>query len=367
MVSPLCVFSDDWGRHPSSCQHLVQHLLASRPVYWVNTIGTRAPALDWATMTRVAGKLRGWFLPKRQPADRPRPANLHVHNPKMWPYFRTRFDRALNQRLLMRGLKAVPGDAIAVTTLPIVADLVGRLPAQRWVYYCVDDFSQWPGLDQRAMDRMERALVQKVDRIVAVSETLQARMKSLGRDDASLLTHGVDVTAWRQEASPQPGPIVFWGVIDQRMDAGFIAALARQTTVPIHLIGPKINPDPALWAIPRVVDKPAVPFEELPAIAAAASVLIMPYVDAPVTRAMQPLKLKEYLATGKPVVVRDLPANRVWGDALDLAATADDFATAVVLRLGTGLPAGQAMARERLHQESWSAKAEAFARVLEQP
>ena len=34
------VFADDWGRHPSSCQHLIRQLLARYPVLWVNTIGT---------------------------------------------------------------------------------------------------------------------------------------------------------------------------------------------------------------------------------------------------------------------------------------------------------------------------------------
>ena len=90
----------------------------------------------------------------------------------------------------------------------------------------------------------------------------------------------------------------------------------------------------------------------------------MPYADRPVTRAMQPLKLKEYLATGKPVVVRDLPANREWGDALDLAATPEQFAAAVKLRLETGLPPEQDQARQRLSRESWSEKARQFARMI---
>ncbi len=50
--------------------------------------------------------------------------------------------------------------------------------------------------------------------------------------------------------------------------------------------------------------------EELPALAQQASVLIMPYADLPVTRVMQPLKLKEYLATGRPVVAA--PLRRCW-------------------------------------------------------
>jgi hypothetical protein len=81
---------------------------------------------------------------------------------------------------------------------------------------------------------------------------------------------------------------------------------------------------------------------------------------------MQPLKLKEYLATGTPAVVRDLPANREWADCLDLAATPTEFAAAVRRRLATGLPEEQRLARERLAPEDWSAKACEFARLVGQ-
>jgi hypothetical protein len=99
---------------------------------------------------------------------------------------------------------------------------------------------------------------------------------------------------------------------------------------------------------------------DLPALAVSASVLIMPYADLPVTRAMQPLKLKEYLATGRPVVVRDLPATRGWADCLDLAGTPEDFAAAVRRRLADGVPAAQRVARARLSAETWKAKAAEF-------
>src|SRR5438094_4010940 len=56
--SSLLVFADDWGRHPSSCQHLIRHTLGRYDVYWVNTIGTRTPRLDWATLTRGLEKAR---------------------------------------------------------------------------------------------------------------------------------------------------------------------------------------------------------------------------------------------------------------------------------------------------------------------
>src|SRR5947199_1139339 len=80
----LLVFADDWGRHPSSCQHLVRELLPQHPVYWVNTIGTRTPRVDLATLRRGWGKMRQWLRPAGQ--CQPTPGNLRVLNPWMWPW-----------------------------------------------------------------------------------------------------------------------------------------------------------------------------------------------------------------------------------------------------------------------------------------
>jgi glycosyltransferase involved in cell wall biosynthesis len=180
------------------------------------------------------------------------------------------------------------------------------------------------------------------------------------------LTHGVDLEFWQTAHPPEselfaglePPFVVFWGVIDRRMDVPFVKRLAEtQDRGTVVLIGPQDHPDPTLLATNRVTVRPAQPFDRLPGIAAAAAVLVMPYADLPVTRAMQPLKLKEYLATGKPVVVRDLPATREWADACDVASAADQFAGLVRERLVTGLPAHQKEARNRLAQEGWAAKA----------
>jgi glycosyltransferase involved in cell wall biosynthesis len=191
-----------------------------------------------------------------------------------------------------------------------------------------------------------------------------------------LLTHGVDMEFWNAGntyasrppamfGSLSPPFIVFWGLVDRRLDLDVLRELSSSLTEgTIILIGPEDRPDPALARLPRVVRRPAVSLAELPAVAAAATVLVMPYADLPVTRAMQPLKLKEYLATGKPAVVRDLPANREWADCLDMATTPAEFAAAVRRRLATGLPVTQRAARRRLTAEDWSSKAAAFARLV---
>jgi glycosyltransferase involved in cell wall biosynthesis len=267
-------------------------------------------------------------------------------------------------------IDAMPVPPIAVTTMPTVVDLLGRFPVQRWVYYCVDDFTTWPGLDHRTVERLESKLIVRADSIVVVSENLGERMTKRGRI-AALLTHGVDLDFWKAPADgvrpsfdyPRPW-LLFWGLIDQRMDMDILIRLSERKIGTIILVGPEDNPEPRLRSLPGVVVRPAVPPEELPRLASAADVLLLPYANLPVTRAIQPLKLKEYLATGKPVVARDLPAVRDWADCLDLANDSGSFADAVARRVAEGVPAAQAIARQRLSSESWDAKADLFYRHI---
>lgn len=374
----LLVFSDDWGRHPSSCQHLIRALLPRYQVHWVNTIGTRPPRMDLYTLQRGFAKLGSWlFRPKATEPAAPVPAgragNPVVLNPLMWPSFSSSLSRGINRRLLGRAIRrAVPdlGRTRVITSLPISADLVDELPALRWLYYCVDDLSEWPGLDKPTLETMERKLVAKVDAIVAVSQRLIERMASMGRT-ASLLTHGVELDKWsgakasdRLNGCQRP-LAVFWGVVDQRLDIPSLERLGQRLTPgTIVLVGPENVPDPRLGQIPNLIRLGPVPYDELPGIAAAASVLIMPYADLPATRAMQPLKLKEYLATGKPVVTSNLPAVAEWRDACDVATAPEEFARRTHDRLDGAIPAEQRVARERLANEGWDRKAAEFERVL---
>jgi glycosyltransferase involved in cell wall biosynthesis len=260
-----------------------------------------------------------------------------------------------------------------LTTVPIVADLVGSFSASRWIYYCVDDFSQWPGLDGSTLQLLENKLIDSVDCIVAAGEHLADRIRERGREPL-VITHGVDLEHWRCntfDAQRMPAiaalerPIVlFWGLIDARLDFGWLEALGRRMERgSIVLAGPAQNPSPKLHQIPRIAQLGPVPYRELPLAAAAADVLIMPYADMAVTRAMQPLKLKEYLATGKPVVVSRLPSTREWQDCLDVVDSAEQFVTRVLKRALSHVPGEQLAARRRLAAEDWTSKADCLRRL----
>lgn len=370
----LLVFADDWGRHPSSCQHLIEKLLPSYHVCWVNTIGMRTPRLNRITIQRALEKFRPWMKSNHRSATLPE--NLQVVDPKMWPWFSRSHDRWLNRNMLLRGLKPVlmnlPKPVVGISTLPIVADLIGPLHLDRWVYYCVDDFSQWPGLDHRAIATMEDVLIERADRLISASPALQAHLASHGKD-SELLTHGVDLEHWQASSEGSNGAqttpwthlpkplLVFWGLIDKRMDTRFVHQLAdSMKSGTILLVGPMEHPDPELLNAPHVVRIPSIDYDQLPELARAATVLVMPYADLPVTRAMQPLKLKEYLATGRPVVTRALPAIEPWADCLDAVTSAEEFVAAVQMRIKSGVDPAQQAARVRLESESWAAKASQF-------
>ena len=379
----LLVFADDWGRHPSSCQHLVGHLLDRYQVFWVNTIGTRRPRLDLATVSRGLEKLAHWLSPagkRESPGARAEQASQPAGaQPEDVALVRILAGAPDQPELLVRQLSPVlaslPEPAVAVTNIPIVADLVGRLPVRRWVYYCVDDFAEWPGLDGHTLRAMEAELVRQGRRADRGQRDTSEKLERI-RKPVHLLTHGVDLDHWRtrdalgDESLPWLGTlerplIVFWGVIDRRMDVSYLGRLAEDCSeARSSSSGPESDPDPALASIPRVIRRPPVPFEALPLVARAADVLVMPYADLPVTRAMQPLKLKEYLATGKPVVVRDLPSTRAWADCLDLGGNPRAFRPIVRERLRPACPKRSGAARVRLASEAWSAKARGFRAVV---
>ncbi|MCS7022785.1 MAG: glycosyltransferase [Gemmataceae bacterium] len=384
---PLLVFSDPWGRHPSSCQHLVRYLLGRYQIIWVELIGVRRWRCDRATWRRGLEQLHRWWCnDKAGAANQQAP---QVLRPCLWPSFRNRWLCQLNYWQIRRMLPRFTRPPVVVTTLPVVAGMVGTFRARRWIYYCPDDYSVWPGWDNHTLRRWERLLLARIDRLIVVNSLLLDKFNPLFTGPTLLLTHGVELNKFQQPIetqSPLPCPltgrreqrpdvipprpwIVYWGLIDQRLDPALLGELAHRLSsgdcqASILLVGPQDRPPVGLTQMKNVYILPSIPYEHLPGLARQAAVLIAPYRQLAVTRAMQPLKFLEYLATGRPVVARRLPALEPWSDAADLVDTPAQFAQAVLHRLHCGLSAQQQVARRRLQAETWQVKAELFERWL---
>ena len=97
------------------------------------------------------------------------------------------------------------------------------------------------------------------------------------------------------------------------------------------------------------------PYDEVARYMAAMDVLIMPWNDSEWIKACNPIKLKEYLAVGRPVVTTDFPALGRYRELVRVARGPAAFAAAI--REALTEPYDPDKARNSVASEGWDAKA----------
>ncbi|MBZ2172990.1 glycosyltransferase [Nitratidesulfovibrio sp. SRB-5] len=366
------VFSDDWGRHPFSCQHVMRHFLPDNRILWVNTIGMRLPRLCIYDVKRAFEKVRSWADPAPSVEL---PQGLRVISPLMVPLSPLASVRAFNRRSVLGAVARASRDLglrdpVLLATVPNAADYAGLCGESLVVYYCVDEFSVWPGMNLPEMVReLEADLLRKADLVMAVSDELVAR-KSNGRSPTRLLTHGVDFGHFSAAAGPVSvadlpealrwleGPVIgFYGLIDSHLDIDLLVdLLAARPHWNVVLIGTRRIPLDALERFPNFLWLPAVPYGELPGYAARFDVAVIPYVVNEHTCTANPLKLREYLATGKPVVATPMTEVLRFEGVVRIATSGDAFVAAIEDELHSPAPVGPRW--KVLEGETWKDKAE---------
>jgi glycosyltransferase involved in cell wall biosynthesis len=142
----------------------------------------------------------------------------------------------------------------------------------------------------------------------------------------------------------------------------FVAIARRLPDVNFVMIGGCSLP--AGWCeLPNVRFLGRKPYELVARYMAAMDVLIMPWNRSEWIKACNPIKMKEYLAVGRPVVTTDFPALDGWRDLVRVAQGSDAFAREIRAALDT--PYDAAPARARVAGESWDAKSALIARSIQ--
>jgi glycosyltransferase involved in cell wall biosynthesis len=134
------------------------------------------------------------------------------------------------------------------------------------------------------------------------------------------------------------------------------------------LIGPKHDGDwRNLSSHPNVLILGAISQNELIRYVAWFDVLLIPYhLNEYTSDSVEPLKMNEYFATGKPIVSTNLPGHKVYKDFIYLANNDQSFATCIQQALDeNGVENRQrriAIARER----TWQHKVQAMISTMVQ-
>jgi glycosyltransferase involved in cell wall biosynthesis len=114
--------------------------------------------------------------------------------------------------------------------------------------------------------------------------------------------------------------------------------------------------------MPNVVFAGVKPYAELPKWAKAIDVCILPYTQTSLNLQSSPLKLREYLASGKPIVAVPLPEAKLLGNVVQTAEDGPGFVLAIEEALAVASPELVAIRQKAVDGNTWDAT---VANVLE--
>ncbi|SRR6266571_5791265 len=372
----IVCFANDWGSNPTS-KHQVMKILAQRNrVLWVNSIGLRRPGATIHDATRVATKVRQFCQGPLAVAS-----NLFVLTPLVIPFHSFPGVRSVNGWMVSSYVRAqakkLGMDRFQLWTfLPTAASLVRHLGPEKVVYYCVDEWSAFSFLDEQLMREMEVQLIAQSDLVLVSAEALYASKRPL-HPRTYLIPHGVDsehfararceTTEIPPELNSLPRPIIgFWGLIHEWIDLDVIQHAARRHPEWSLVLVGNVGVDcAALRRMPNVYFLGARPYESLPGFAKGFTAAMLPFKINRLTESVNPIKLREYLAAGLPVVATPLPEVRPYASVVRVGKTPEEFTYQLEAAVRD---TGEAAAQQRMEavcKETWLARVEDISTLVE--
>jgi len=333
-------------------------------VLWVNSIGYRTPTASKADVTRAFKKLKA----ATDSLSEPEP-NIFVLNPLAVPLYGRPRIRDLNRRLLRFQVKRAMRKLgfqrpINFVFNPAAAVIAGALGEAQLVYYCVDEYTAFSGVSAASLGELEEQLLRQADLVIVSADTLY-QSKSKINPDAVIIRHGVDFDHFRKALDPDtivppeianlPRPVIgFFGLIADWVDLDLMAHVARQfPNGSLVLLGKATTDTSVLEGIPNVHLLGRKTYESLPDYCKGFDVALMPFRINELTLNANPLKVREYLAAGLPVVSTAIPEVEVLG-LCRIGRDRESFVNEIKEALRDP---GPSIARsEAIKSESWEAR-----------
>jgi glycosyltransferase involved in cell wall biosynthesis len=370
----IVCFANDWSGDPLSKKHIMTRLALRNRVLWVNSLGNRAPRANARDLTRILDKLRR-FAAELAVGPVPVADNIFAITPLAVPSYRSELARAINQLVVERTLRAAMrrlrfSRPLVYTFVPASAWVANRIGGGPIVYHCVDEYSKFDGAGDE-IAALERTLIEKCDLVITCSTELHRTKGRLHRRTV-LVRHGVehahfkkaldDATRIPDDVRDLPRPILgFFGLVAEWVDLDALYRVARAYKEgSVVIVGEHNNADEDGMTMLRTLGNVHVlgrrPYDTLPGYCKAFDVALLPFVKNELTENANPLKLREYLAAGLPVVSTDIPEAAAMRDrGVFLADSTDAFVARVKDALAR--PVDERRARsDAMAAESWDAK-----------
>jgi len=342
-----------------------------------------------AVETSLLDLARGRFQPSHLGVERRRHRDALLGRPRrveerVWTYTGsaktlplTRFEpvrrlgalQELNKRLYWSGMRRVvqslPGDRLVVwASHPLYVEAFDAFPNRALaVYDWTDDWSQFevlPVADREELIRMNDETIRRADVVFAVSRNLFERARRLNPNTY----RAPNATDWHLlQRTAIPHPIIgYMGQIGDRVDFELLreVALARPDWS-LVLVGPvwenKRAVAEALGALPNVYFLGWRPYTELPSFMRGFDVCAIPHTCDRLTASMDPIKLYDYLTSGKPIVTTRVAGIDRFLDVLYIADGPAEFVACTATALAEADPERVAKRKEYARANTWQRRA----------
>jgi len=363
--SIVCFGGEDWWyHHPHSKNHILKRLAKQNRVLFVNSLTLGLPSVsnpDFFLKIRRKFKSHLRWLKRA-------PEGLVVMTPFIFPLFSSPIIRRLNLFLLILQLRLAMflcrmRNPILWVCIPSAADVAEHLDAKLMVYQVSDkyDANEDSALSRQVIRDLDERLKRKADVVLYSGRKL---FEESNLSKGCFLEQAVDFDHFAtpapraaEDIASIPHPVLcYFGAIDYVIDTPLIEEVARrrpdwnwvfiglrsnlvQIQLPnVHFLGPK-------------------PYSDLPSYVRQADVFVLPWrQDNVFVSYGSAIKIREYLATGKPVVIAPLyeylntPGVRIY-------RRVDDFIDHVEDALHHDSPADRQLRQKQVRDCTWDVRA----------
>jgi glycosyltransferase involved in cell wall biosynthesis len=337
--SIVCFAGEDWWyHHPHSKNHLLRRYAQRNKVLFINSITMGLPSMSNPDFfLKIRRKLRSHIRWLRKA-----PEGLWVMTPINFPLYGSRFGRWLNRFLLVVQLRMAMAflrmkHPILWVAIPSAADMVGRLGEKVVLYQISDkyDANEDSALSAEIIRAFDRKLKSKADVVMYSGRKL---FQEANEPNRYYLEQAVDYDHFAiPSKDPAPelmdihGPILgYFGAMDYVMDTDLMAEVARRHPE-WHWVMLGIKSNLIKVSAPNIHFLGPKPYKDLPRYICRFSACVLPWRETNAfTSYGSAIKVREYLATGKPVVISPLyeyleaPGIRIYRGVDEFVAKVED-------------------------------------------
>ena len=373
----IVCFAKDWTEDPTSNNHVMRLLAKDNKVLWLNSISTRTPTFtsSRAISSKIGGKLASFAKGPRHIES-----SLDVYTPIVLPFPHSKAATTLNRGILRATLgmlraKRSMNEFQLWTFIPTAVDYVGKLGESLVVYYCTDEWSHFSYVDGKKIVAMEKELCEKADIVFCTARTLVERKRAYN-PETHLASHGVDHDHFAKALLPEtkiadeiarlPKPVFgFIGLVQDWVDLELIGKLAEKyRDGSVVIVGKSLVDMSRLAKYGNVHLLGRKPYADLPTYCKGFDVALIPFAINELTRNVNPIKLREYLSAGLPVVSTEIPECAVYKGTCSLARTHEEFLAGVAKELREDSPAARHRRSDAMKAETWEKKVEKLGELI---